>query len=318
MTIDIHSHYYPQEYLTELKRTGLYDPSSVAGAPIIPWDGIESRLEVMKVAKVDLEVLSISTPNVFFNDSQQSQSLAQICNDSMGQLCGKHSQYFRGLISVPLTDVQAAIEELHRARRLPGMVGVTLGTNIAEKPLDSPEFWPFYEELNKLRLPAFIHPMHPVGMPHADAYQMVTNIGFLFETCIAATRLVLSGVLERYPDFPVILCHLGGAIPFISNRIDHAARRYEATRKNISRPPSDYYRRMYFDTAMAYGTVPLSCAHQYVGEDQIVLGTDYPFTRAEHMLTVPSIESAAFLSNEAKEKIFWKNTSRILGLAQVK
>lgn len=125
---------------------------------------------------------------------------------------------------------------------------------------------------------------------------------------------MLSGVRERYPDFPVILCHLGGAIPFISDRIDHAARRYEETRKNISKPPSEYFRQMYFDTAMTYGTGPLSCAHQYLGDDRILLGTDFPFTRAEHMRVVPGIERLA-LSAEVKEKIFWKNASSIFRIA---
>ncbi|MBI2953474.1 MAG: amidohydrolase [Chloroflexi bacterium] len=311
--IDVHAHYYPDEYLQVLAKIGA-DSHTVAGAPIIPWQGTQARLDVMKEAQVDVEVLSISTPNVFFDDRQASITLAQICNDSMSEICAEDPDHFLGFISVPLPHVTAAIEELHRALRKPGMVGVTLGTNIAGRPLDAPEFMPFYEELNRLRLPAYIHPMDPVGMPHARDYMMTTNIGFLFETCTAATRLVLGGVLEKYPDFPVILCHLGGAIPFISDRIDHAARRYEETRKNISQPPSAYYKKMYFDTAMTYGPVPFGCTLKYAGEDHIVLGTDYPFTRAEHMRTVPSVENSG-ISAEAIKKIFETNSSGILKLA---
>ncbi|MBI2953384.1 MAG: amidohydrolase [Chloroflexi bacterium] len=310
MRIDLHCHYYPPEYIRALENSGLMGMTA-GGLTMRTLPGIEGRLAAMAEAKVDVEVLSVSAPSVFFADCQLSLALAQICNDSLSEVCGNDPDHFRALVSVPLTDVAAAIDELHRARRKTGMVGVALGTTIARKPLDSPEFWPFYEELDRLRLPAFIHPMEPVDVPLVRDYMMTASIGYLYETCTAATRLVLSGVRERYPNFPIVLCHLGGALPFISDRIDHAARRYEETRKNISRPPSDYLRQMYYDTAQAYGPGPLDCALQFAGEDHIVLGTDYPFTSAEHTRVVPSLESAP-LSAEAKEKIFGKNAGRIL------
>lgn len=313
MKIDLHCHYYPREYLQGLERLSVAQSSNVVGVKIPAWEGVDARMEAMRKAKVDMEVLSVSAPNVFFADKQASLELAQICNDSMAELCGKYPELFRGFISVPLTDVPRAIDELNRARRKPGMVGVLLGTNIAGIPLDSPEFWPFYQELDRLRMPAFIHPMDPVGIAHVRDYRMTSMMGFLFDTCMAATRMVLSGLRGKYPHFPIILCHLGGALPFIFNRIDHSARIYGDVRARLSKPPSEYFRDMYYDTAVAYWSIPLSCGHQFLGEDHIVLGTDYPFTMKEHMHTVPTIE-ASDLPNDAKEKIFWKNATRLLAI----
>ncbi|MDP2727604.1 MAG: amidohydrolase family protein, partial [Dehalococcoidia bacterium] len=235
-------------------------------------------------------------------------------NDSLAEICSQQPEHFKGLINVPLTDVPAAIEELHRARRKPGMVGVTLGTNIAQKPLDSQEFWPFYEELDRLRLPVFIHPLDPVGMPLVRDYRMTHMVGYLFETCVAATRLVLSGTLEKYPNFPIILCHLGGALPFISNRIDRSTNANPEVRGRLSQSPSGYFRRMYYDTALSSGTVPMSCAYQYLGSgDHIVLGTDYPYSKPDHIGVVPAIEAMPWPA-ETKEKVFWKNASKLLGI----
>ncbi|MBI2953470.1 MAG: amidohydrolase [Chloroflexi bacterium] len=313
MKIDMHCHYYPPDYVRELEKAG-WPVITPGGFDMSSMAGTEGRLAVMEEARVDIEVLSVSAPNVFFADNQFSQAMAQICNDTMAEVCDKDPDHFRALMCLPLTDVDMAIEELHRARRKPGMVGVGLGSNIAGKPLDAPEFLPFFAELDRLRLPAFIHPMDPVDLPLLRSYRMTANLGYLYETCTTVTRLVLSGVREKYPSFPIVLCHLGGAIPFISDRLDHAARRYEETRKNISKPPSEYFRQMYYDMALTFGTGPFSCALQYAGEDHIVLGTDYPFSGSEHALVVPAVENAP-LSAEAKEKIYWKNAAGILGIA---
>lgn len=315
MKIDLHCHYYPQEYIDELKKWDAIRSLSALGIRMPPPDSVEERLDAMRDAQVDMAVVSVSTPNVFLADAGASMALAQLCNDAISDLCRSQPRRFRGLINVPLTNVNAALQELRRARELQGMVGVALGTNIAGMPLDSAEFWPFYEELDRLRLPVLVHPMEPVGIPHARDYRMTAMMGFLFETCMAATRLVFGGVVEKYPNFPIILCHLGGAIPFISDRIDRSARVYSDLQQGLSKAPIDYFRRMYYDTALSYGPVPLSCALQVLGESQIVLGTDYPFTRADHASVVPSIE-ALDLTSETKERIFWKNASSLLGLAE--
>ncbi|MDO8673997.1 MAG: amidohydrolase family protein [Dehalococcoidia bacterium] len=317
MKIDIHSHCYPLPYVRQLDRCGLLEDirerTGISVKGPLTWDGAESRLRDMAAAQIDLEVLSVSAPGAFFSDKRMSLALAQICNDSLAEICSAYPERFRAFITVPLTDVLGAIEELHRARRLPGMVGVALGSNIVGRPLDDPEFWPFYEELDRLRLPAHIHPMEPVGMPLARDFGLTRILGFIFETCVAASRLVLSGVREKYPNFPIILSHLGGALPFIANRIDSAPVLDTVVRQRLSQPPSGFFRQMYFDTALSYSEISMNCGLDYLNAGQIILGTDFPFARASHAAVVTAIEALPW-PEETKEKIFYKNAAALLGL----
>jgi hypothetical protein len=67
--------------------------------------------------------------------------------------------------------------------------------------------------LNALRLPVFEHPMFPKDTSGLGEFELPLRVGLVFDTTLAATRMIYGGVFERYPDFPYVLGHTGGAIP---------------------------------------------------------------------------------------------------------
>lgn len=207
MKIDLHCHFSPREYFDELRRREVPGAGEIVGTPVPIWEAPEQRLAARDEAGIDVEVLSLTAPGVFFDDKGLSTYLAQTVNDILGDLCAKHPTRFLGFASVPLPHVDAAIAELRRAMSKPGMVGVVLGTNILGMPLDAGEFRPFLEEADRLGAAVFVHPAAPRGMANPEEYALGPMVGFPFESVLTATRLALSGTLDLVPNVTWIFCH---------------------------------------------------------------------------------------------------------------
>jgi predicted TIM-barrel fold metal-dependent hydrolase len=311
--IDVHCHYYPKSYLKELIKVGVVNTVGVNLSKVV-WDSAESRIAEMNEIGIDVEVLGVSTPNVYFSDKELSLSLAQMTNDGLSEICRKYPNRFACLASIPLVDMKYAMEELNRATDKLGMDGILLGTNILGKPLDSEEFIPIFEEINRRKIPIFLHPMDPRASELFKDYHMASVVGFVFETTLTVTKIVLSGFFKNYPDIQMVLPHLGGTIPFLHARIDLSFQTYEAARKGIGeigQLPSDYLKRFYYDTATSY-TSSLLCTYQFAGADHILFGTDFPYTRGFRIpLSIDVIEKSGLIEEE-KEAIFFRNVMKLL------
>lgn len=311
--IDVHCHYYPEGYLKELLKRGV---DNTVGVPLskVKWDSLDIRLTDQEKNGIDIELLGVSSPNVYFKDKELSLSLAQMTNDELADICRKYPDRFGCLASLPLVNMQYAVDELNRAVNKLKMDGVVLGTNIDGRGLESPEFLSIFEEIQKKKVPIFLHPMHPRGSEYMQDYQTLSIVGFVFETTLTVTKMVLSGLFERFPDLKMVLPHLGGTIPFLQARIDLGFQTYEAARVSIGKTgklPSDYFKKLYWDTTTSYPS-SLLCTHQLVGADHILFGTDYPYTRGFRMpLSIEVIEKSD-LSGEEKEKIFSRNAMKLM------
>lgn len=311
--IDVHCHYYPESYLKELIKIGVFSTVGVNMSKVV-WDSAERRIAEMDETGIDVEVLGVSSPNVYFDDKELSLSLAQMTNDGLSEICRKYPNRFACLASIPLVDMKYAMEELNRAADKLGMDGILLGTNINGKPLDSEEFIPIFEEINRRKIPIFLHPMDPRAPELFKDYHMASIAGFVFETTLTATKMVLSGLFKKYPDFQMVLPHLGGTIPFLHPRMDLSFQTYESARKGIGETgnlPSDYLKRLYYDTTTSYRSTFLF-TYQFVGADHLLFGTDFPYTRGFRVpLTIDVVENSG-LCEEEKEKIFYKNATQIM------
>lgn len=311
--IDVHSHYYPERYLKELKKAGVDSTVGVHLSKVV-WDSSERRIAEMDETGVDVEVLGVSSPNVYFADKELSLSLAQMTNDGLNEICRKYPHRFACLASLPLVDIKYAMEELNRVMDKLGMDGILLGTNINGKGLDSEEFIPIFEEINRRKIPIFLHPMDPRTYELFKDYHMASMVGFVFETTLTVTKMVLSGLFKKYPDIQMVLPHLGGTIPFLYPRIDLTFQTYESARKGIGEAgqlPSDYLKGFYYDTTTSYRSTFLFI-YQLVGADHLLFGTDFPYTRGFRIpLTIDVVEKSD-LREEEKEKIFYKNATQLL------
>jgi len=229
--------------------------------------------------------------------------------------------------ALPLNDMEAALKELDRAITDLRFRGIQLNTPINGKPLDSAEFLPLYEKMSQYNLPIWIHPVREAD--HADyrtekrsKYMIFHIFGWPYETAAAMTRLVFSGILEKYPNLKIITHHCGSMIPYLEQRIigayDHAEiLRGAKYKQGLTKPPIDYFKIFYNDTAIYGSTAGLMCAYAFCGADHLVFATDFPYDSqfGERYIrqTIESVEQMN-ISDLEKKKIFEGNARRLLHL----
>jgi aminocarboxymuconate-semialdehyde decarboxylase len=321
MKIDIHAHQVDRHYLEELQGLLRLAPERTSdGKTLLRHHGytlawsrpdmfdVDHRLREMDRKGIDLRVLSLSTPNVYPWTGAAQVRMTRHVNDELARLCRAHPDRFVGLASLPLADVEASLAEIDRAVGDLGMKGVVIGSNTGGPPLNDPRFEPLWAKLNAQKLPVFEHPMFPKDTTDLGEFELPLRVGMVFDTTLVAARLIYAGVFERYPDFPYILAHTGGALIMILERLDNGYRLFPDCRKYINKLPSEYAKRLYYDTC-AFAAAPLMFALGCVGADHLLFGTDDPYIDADtaHVtrLDIGAADQAAILGG---------NTARLLGL----
>jgi aminocarboxymuconate-semialdehyde decarboxylase len=316
MKIDIHCHTYTIEYINEVERLSGGEAEKVlfyTGIPIPIWDSAESRLAKMNELGIDLEILSTTLPPQSFGDKADLH-LSQMTNDFNANLCSKYPGRFKAFANVPLSNPSYALKELHRAINDLGLIGIATGTFISRIPLTSAEYLPFLTEVNRMRLPIHLHPSLPAGIEVMRQYHLGALLGFLFETTMTATKMVFDGVFERFPDIDLILSHFGGTLPFIFQRVDDGFKGFPEVRENISKLPSEYFRRFYYDTASSFTKPSFMFTYDFVGPEKILFGTDDPYARNRLIeIKIRQIEELG-LSHEVIGKIYSENAKKVLKL----
>lgn len=319
MKIDIHSHIVERRYVDALIADLALESEKTANGQILfrrdgytfLWErpdmfDIDGRLAKMDQQGVDMRVLSLSTPNVYEWKGARQVEMTRYMNDAAAALVRQHPERFAGLGSLPLDDINASLSELDRIGEL-GLCGVMIGSNVAGVPINDARFEPVWARIDKLRMPVFEHPMFPANTGKEE-FEMPLRIGFVFDTTAAAARLIYSGIFERYPNFPYILAHTGGALLMVLERLDNGYRLFPDCRKHISRLPSEYAKHLYYDTCSFFGPA-LKMAHELVGAEHLLWGSDDPFIGAD----ASHVESLSIPAAD-KEKILGGNAARLLSL----
>ena len=317
MKLDLHTHYYPEGFFSMMMEetrsdfSFTYDPT---GRQIITHRGArffgitpamsnpKMRLEDMDRVGIDVEVISLSTPNIFFADTDRQPEVARILNDAYAELIARHPNRFKGFASIPMDSPDAALRELHRAIDELKLNGVILLSNIRGRALTSPTFRPFFEEANRMNLCIFLHPMIPVYSEPYKEYVLGPLVGFPFDTTLAVARMCFDGMLRELPNIRWVIGHLGGAIPYLMERLDNGYRDFAECRANIDELPSVYLKKLYYDT-VTFSSYNLRLARDLVGVDHMVMGSDYPHLLGSIDRSVSSIQDLAIPEHE-KQKIF--------------
>lgn len=324
MKIDVHTHYYPERFFEMIRATPSdfsfgKDPTGRTtithrGARFFgvtpPMTDVDKRLEDMDRVGIDVEVISLSTPNIFFADETRQPETAKIMNDAYAELIAKHPKRFKGFASIPMDNPDAAIAELHRAIDQLKMNGVVLLSNIRGQALTSPIYRPFFEEANRMNLCIFLHPMIPVNSEPFKEYVLGPLVGFPFDTTLAVARMCFDGMLRELPNIKWIIGHLGGGIPYLMERLDSGFRDFAECRVNIDQPPSAYLKQLFYDT-VTFSSYNLRLARDLVGTDHMLMGSDYPHMLGSIERSVSSIEDLAIPEYE-KQKIFSGSAISIL------
>jgi aminocarboxymuconate-semialdehyde decarboxylase len=288
MLIDVHNHFYPPEYLDAIRSGDSIIELTIdeAGNPCLHYPGdynvaveghrdIAYRQRVLEREGVDTQIITLTTPGTHVEPPDRARRLATLVNDALATVVRERSPRFAALATLPLCDPAASVAELRRAVTELGFPGAMVFSNINGVALADPRFEPLYEEANRLGAVLHIHPTAPVGVEAMTDYWLMPLVGFLFDTTLAAAKLVFAGVPERYPNIKWVLSHLGGAVPYIAERLDRGWRAFPDCRVNISRAPSEYLRQFYFDT-VNFDVHALRLAVDFAGASQILAGSDYP------------------------------------------
>jgi predicted TIM-barrel fold metal-dependent hydrolase len=272
--VDVHQHVIPPVYRRALQDAGLIAP--IQGVDYPEWS-LEQSLEMMDRRGIATAIVSITDPGVHFVDGDAARALARDVNEYMADLVRERPQRFGGFAVLPLPDVDAALDELAYALDVLRLDGIGLMTNYRGIYPGDAGLAPLMAELDRRGVPVFIHPATPPHNGHTDFGLPVSLYEFTFDTTRMVANLLYGGTMDRHPNLRIILCHAGGAVPYLASRLTYGPTISGAL---VDRAPRDLFgslRRMYYDTAMSASPYALPSLRALIDPSHILLGTDFPF-----------------------------------------
>ena len=327
LVVDIHTHMLNKEWLALLREHGgphygvkpvgaLADVIHLDGAPFMTplpeMFDYEARIRNMDKARVDIAVISLTCPNVYWGEAAVSLKAARLMNDDLAAAQRAWPDRIRWFASLPWQHEAAALGELERALGL-GAVGVVVLANVAGRSLTDPAFARIWQALDAKKLPVFVHPTAPPGVASMDmaTHNLVPPIGFVFDTSLALARCIYDGFLERYPNLRLIAGHGGGALPYLVGRLDICHERIPTCGARTKERPSDVMRRICVDTVLFREDAVRMCV-DVCGEENVLYGSDYPHNIGDMAGCVARVDA---LGGELARSVRGRNAAKLLGLA---
>jgi len=323
-TIDIHAHWYPQEWIRLFEADGAKE-----GASLERRDGkyhlkakvitnafderfvvVSERISEMDKRGIDVHALSLTTPMVYWASPAFGLSLSRVFNDAASAAHRRHPKRLFGLAMVPMQAPELAVKELERAAKLPGIRGMYLATNVNGEELDERKFWDVYAKCEELGWTIFLHPVDTIGQDRTKKYYLKNLCGNPYDTGVAVAHLIFGGVMDRFPKLGFNLPHAGGTFPWLIGRWDHGTT-VRPELKHMKQPPSSYLKRFTYDT-IGHDDRINAALIKLVGADRVTLGSDYCFDMGldDPLATVDRLE----LPKEERELIIGGNAQRLLNL----
>jgi aminocarboxymuconate-semialdehyde decarboxylase len=267
-----------------------------------------ARIKMMDTVGIDVSVLSLSCPNVYWGAPEVSLQAARIMNDDMAAARERHHGRIEYLCSLPWQHSELALAELKRATAR-GASGVMVLANIDGQPLTAPQFAPVWQAIDALSLPVLIHPTAPPGVQamQMNEFQLTASIGFTFDTTLAVSRMLYDGFFDRYTKLKIIASHGAGALPYLLGRLDQCFRNIPACRTKTQASPSSYMGRVFADSVV-FTQQALDLCLEAFGDDQVLFGSDYPHTIGDPVGCLAKVNS---LLHARRERVRGGNAQRI-------
>jgi predicted TIM-barrel fold metal-dependent hydrolase len=328
LKIDAYSHIAPTRYKEALEKIS---PKAAAYMidPFPPLYDLQARFRILDRYDGLVQVIAPAWPAVdAVAKGQKARDLAKLVNDEMAALVARYPERFPAAIGcLPMNDIDASLKEVDRVIEELHFRGILMYTPINDKPLDSPEFMPFFEKMAGYNLPILLHPMR--NPDYADyrtetesKYRIYMLFGWVYETTVAMTRLVFSGVFDRWPHLKIVTHHCGGMVPYLKERIKNFLDVGEMRRKNevprLAKAPIEYYKLFYNDTAIYGNPQGIECARAFCGIDRLLFAADFPLGDMEYgnrnyRQTINAIEEIGLDDGERK-KIYEENARQLMRL----
>jgi uncharacterized protein len=276
------------------------------------------RIAEMDAARIDMQVLSLTSPGTEQLDAEDAIALARESNDFLADAVKRNQARLGGFATLPTSTPDKAAEELERMVRDHAFKGAVINGHTRGRYLDDKFFWPIFERAEALNVPIYLHPTKPpkpvIETSYSGFSPLVTEMlagagwGWHIETAIHVIRIILAGVFDRYPELQIVIGHLGEGLPFMLQRLDVMP----VAITGLQRPISAYLRENvhYTFSGFNFTSTFLDLLLQ-VGSDRVMFSTDHPYASMA--------EARAFLdklpvSCSDKAKIAHGNAERLLKL----
>lgn len=293
LVIDLHAHHIPAEFLKWAEeKPGLAMATVQTGAdgiqrmvheqgyvyPLPPgFTNIAACRAEYAAAGVDFTLLSPAPPLFYYwADDAVATDVAKVINEGMAAAVATDPAHFAAVGTLPLGDAASAARAMEYGLGTLGLKGFLIGTDVEGRPLDHPDLSEFWQTADRLGTLLILHPYYVGSKENLEDYYLTNLVGNPYSTGLAAARLILSGVLDRYPNVRLMLVHGGGYFPYQIGRLDHGYQVRPETKSVAQNAPSHYLRRFFYDT-VTFNQRSLQFLINLVGDDRVVLGTDYPF-----------------------------------------
>ena len=283
---------------------------------------IDERLRQLEAYGDFRQVLVLAVPPLEeVGPPPVAAEFARLANDDMAALVQAHPERFAGFAAaLPLNDVDASIQELDRAVADLGALGAQVFTNVNGLPLDDPRFEPLLAHFERLDRTVWLHPTRSAAWPDYAAesrsdYGLWWSLGWPYETAAALSRLAYSGLMDRLPRLKVLAHHGAGMVPHFASRLAMGPG-FRQVKDSLPRPPLDYLRRFYADTALFGAPHAVRCVIDFFGPGHVLFGTDMPLGPPHAVeATIADVESAGLGAGDL-ESVCSGNAKTVLGLAE--
>ncbi|KGD87378.1 amidohydrolase family protein [Rhizobium sp. YS-1r] len=333
--IDIFNHIWPKPFFDRLiGYIGTMTDVTMRSGAVPMMTDLDRRFQVMDMFGGDYQqVLSLASPPLEkLAGAERALDLGQIGNDSMAELCQKYPERFPAFIATaPMENEEWMMKETRRCIEDLGASAIQIFTNYSGKPLDLPQFEPFFEYMAKSGKPVFLHPSRGANFPDyltedRSEYEIFWTFGWPYETSAAMARLVFSRIFDKYKGLKVVTHHAGGMVPFFEGRVgagwDQMGKRtsdrdLSVVLKALERPHLEYFKEFYADTASFGSTKAVEHAIEFFGEDRVVFASDAPFDPEGGPMyireTIKVLDNMN-ISDATRQKIYEGNAKKLLGL----
>ena len=324
--IDIHTHMFGNAWRDMLGKHGKpdYDINfqhdnreylMEKGAPACALEtaafDYDERIGAQDRDGIDIGIVSLTSPNVYWGGEEISAETARLSNDEMAAGQTAYPDRIRWFASLPWEYPEQALIELQRARNN-GAVGVMVLAHINKLDLIDPLLQPIWRELDRLAFPVLLHPTAPFGTADANFGReriLMPALGFMFDTTLAIARMIVDGFFDRFPNVKIIASHAGGYLPYVAGRIDMFFGVETLAKMAITETPSTYLENIYYDS-IVYNPGGLDLCLEVSSPSMVMFGTDFPMP-----CDIPRLkELAGRYPKDQTGAIMSGNAARLFGL----
>jgi uncharacterized protein len=340
MRIDAYTHFFPKKFFDKMTEiAGNYKDMGKRVRSLPALYDLDVRKKIVDQHKDYQQVLSYPQPpfESFCKTPQQVDEMIRLCNDGFAELCDQEKDRFPAWVAqVALSTPDAGAAEAERAIKN-GALGVQIYTNVGGKPIDLPQYRPFWQKMNELGKPIWLHPARGAETPDyplvekKSLYEIWWTLGWSYETACTMTRLVYSRIMDDYPNLKIITHHFGGIVPMLEGRLgpgnDVMGSRtsdedYVSLRKGLKKRPLDYFKQDFWADTAVFGGVPATkCGLEFFPHDKVVFASDCPFDPEGGFMyprvTLQILDSLD-IPKEQRAMIDYKNLEAVTGVKLVK